>query len=146
MEITKKPNIILSKKLEKIEKLPSNIMELVSDMKKTMYENKGIGLAANQVGLNMQLFVIDEKIAEENNAPSVYINPVITSHSREKIDMEEGCLSISDYFDEIKRSKKIMIKATDENGKKFKIKARGMLARILQHEFDHLNGVLIDGK
>lgn len=143
MEIVKEFNKILHKKLEPIKRNPKDILELVSGMKKKMYESKGIGLAANQVGLDIQMFVIDEAIAHENKAPSVYINPEITSFSREKDEMEEGCLSIPGYWVQIPRSKKIMIKAMDEHGNKFKFKARGMLARILQHEHDHLQGVLI---
>ena len=146
MNIIKEPNIILNKKLEIVKSIPKNIGEIISDMKKMMYENKGVGLAANQVGLDMQLFVIDEKIAEEYGVPSAYINPVITSFSKEQDEMEEGCLSIPEFYSIIKRSKKIMIKAIDEKGEKVKFKARGFLARVLQHEYDHLQGILIKDK
>ena len=103
----------------------------------------GVGLAANQVGQDLQIFVIDANLAKENEVPDAYINPEISESSREHAEMEEGCLSIPCYWRQIKRAKKIKIKALDENGKKIKIKARGFLARVLQHEYDHLQGVLI---
>ena len=146
MEIIKESNKILGEKLNAIESLPSNITEIVSDMKKTMYTNKGVGLAANQVGLDMQLFVIDENLAKENGVTSVYINPKITNFSKDQDEMEEGCLSIPEYYIIIPRSKKIIIRSQDENGKKVKFKARGFLARVLQHEYDHLQGILIKNK
>ena len=146
MEIVKQPNPILSKKLELVKKITPEIKELVSGMKKAMIESRGIGLAANQVGRDLQIFVIDEKLAEENNVPDIYINPEITEYSKELGEMEEGCLSMPDYWRQIKRSKKIKIKALDINGKKVKIKARGLLARVFQHEYDHLRGALIEDR
>lgn len=116
---------------------------LILDMKKTMKENAGIGLAANQIGEDLAIFVIDEDIAKENNVPEAYINPEITEYSKDQDEMEEGCLSIPEYYTPIKRAKKIRIKAFDEKGNKIKFKARGLLARILQHETDHLNGITI---
>ena len=116
---------------------------LVSDMRKIMVEAHGVGLAANQVGRDLQIFVIDAKLAEENGVTDAYINPEITERSREQTEMEEGCLSLPEYWQQVKRAKKIKLKALDENGKKIKIKARGFLARVLQHEHDHLQGVLI---
>ena len=115
-------------------------------MKKQMKESSGVGLAANQVGEDLQIFVIEPNLAKENNVPDAYINPEITDRSRDTTPMEEGCLSLPDYWAEIHRSKKIQIKALDENGKKVRFKARGFLARVLQHEYDHLNGVLIKDK
>ena len=112
-------------------------------MKKSMIDNHGIGLAANQVNKDLSIFVIDEKLAIDNNVPEVFFNPEITEYSREKDEIGEGCLSIPGYEANIKRSKKIKIKAIDENGKKVKFKARGFLARVFQHETDHLNGLLI---
>ena len=85
----------------------------------------------------------DKAQARAGKNDLVFINPEITSFSKDEEDMEEGCLSVPDYWVRVNRSKKIMIKATDENGNKFKFKAKGMLARILQHEYDHLQGVLI---
>ncbi len=108
-----------------------------------MIEASGVGLAANQVGRDLQIFIIDATLAKENEVTDVFINPEITEFSRDTGEMEEGCLSLPNHWLQIKRSKKIKIKALDENGKKIKIKARGFLARVLQHEYDHLQGILI---
>ncbi len=143
MEIIKEPNKILRKKLKEIKEITPEIKALISDMRKQMVESRGVGLAANQVGRDLQLFVIDKKLAEENGVPDAYINPEITEYSKESAETEEGCLSLPDYWRQIKRSKKVKIKALDENGKKVKIKARGFLARVFQHEYDHLQGTLI---
>lgn len=112
-------------------------------MHEQMIISKGIGLAANQVGVDLQIFVIDKTIAAENSVPNTYINPEITEYSDEESEMEEGCLSIPEYFVNISRPKKIKIKALDEDGNKVKFRARGLLAKVLQHEYDHLNGRLI---
>ncbi len=143
MEIVKEPNKILRNKLGKVKKITPEIGALIFDMRKMMVEARGVGLAANQVGQDLQIFVIDKKLAEENGVPDAYINPEITEYSKESAEAEEGCLSLPDYWQQIKRSKKVKIKALDINGKKIKIKARGLLARVFQHEYDHLQGVLI---
>ncbi|MBI2063001.1 MAG: peptide deformylase [Candidatus Yanofskybacteria bacterium] len=143
MEIVKEPKKILRKKLKSVEKITPEIKALISDMRKKMVESNGVGLAANQIGHDLQIFVIDKNLADENGAPDAYINPEITEFSKNTGEVEEGCLSIPGYWHQIKRSKKIKIKALDENGKKIKIKARGFLARVLQHEYDHLQGMLI---
>ena len=146
MEITKIPNKILAKTTEKVglgDIKNGSLKELVLDMKKSMVDNEGIGLAANQINTDLSIFVIDKKLASENDVPDVFFNPEITEYSRDKDEMEEGCLSIPGYGANIKRSKKIKLKAVDENGNKIKLKARGFLARVLQHETDHLNGKVI---
>lgn len=143
MQIVKKPNKILHKPLKEVKLITPEIRALISDMRKMIIEAHGVGLAANQVGQDLQVFVIDIKLAEESGVPDAYINPEITERSRDQAELEEGCLSIPDYWVQIKRSKKIKLKALDENGKKIKIKARGFLARVLQHEYDHLQGMLI---
>ena len=143
MEIVKEPNRILHQKLRKVTDISLEIRALILAMKTTMKLAKGIGLAANQVGQDLQIFVIDEALAKGNNAPDAYLNPEITEFSKDKDEAEEGCLSIPDLWQPVSRSKKIKIKALDENGKKIKFKARGFLARVLQHETDHLNGLLI---
>jgi len=143
MEIVKEPNKILRQKLKEVKKITPEVLVLISDMRKKMVEASGVGLAANQVGKDLQIFVIDAKLAEENSVQDAYINPEITELSKDQAEMEEGCLSLPGHWQQIKRAKKIKLKALDENGKKFKIKARGFLARVLQHEYDHLQGVLI---
>lgn len=144
--IVKKPNKILSKKLENVKEITSQIKKLILSMRKVMKENNGIGLAANQVGLDMQLFIIGEELAKEYNAPSVYINPEVKAYSKQVEELEEGCLSIPETWLKIKRPKKVKVKTMDENGKKFKFIAKGILARVLQHEYEHLQGVLITDK
>ncbi|MEK7203745.1 MAG: peptide deformylase [Patescibacteria group bacterium] len=145
MEIVKIPNKILNKKLEKI-KITAQLKKLILKMKKTMKEANGIGLAANQVGQDIQLFIIDETLAKEHSAPNTYINPEIKPYSKQEEVLEEGCLSIPGAWLQIKRPKKVKVKTMDENGKKFKFIAKGVLARVLQHEYDHLQGILITDK
>lgn len=149
MKIVTLPDPILRKKMAQVsieEVMSGSLGELFSDMKKTMAKNNGVGLAANQIGLDKAIFVIDETLAGKNECPSVFINPEITEYSDEIDEEEEGCLSIPEQTFIIKRPKKINIKALDETGKKFKFTAKGYLARVLQHETDHLNGVLISDK
>lgn len=143
MKIVKEPNKILRKTLKKVMEITPKIKALISDMRKKMIEAKGVGLAANQIGEDLQVFVIDMNLAEENGVPDAYINPEITEFSKDATETEEGCLSIPGYWVRIRRARKIKMKALDENGKKIKIKARGFLARVLQHEYDHLQGILI---
>ena len=149
MEIIKIPDKILTKTTEKVglkDIKNGSYKELVLDMKKAMTDNEGIGLAANQINKDLSIFVIDEKLAAENKAPNVFFNPEITEYSRNEDEMGEGCLSIPGYEANLKRSKKVKIKAVDEHGNKIKLKARGFLARVLQHETDHLNGITIKGR
>ena len=149
MDITKLPNKILNKKVGKVsvdDTKKGFHKELILGMKETMKENRGIGLAANQAGKDLAIFVIDEVLAKEAGAPNVYINPEITEYSKDEDELEEGCLSIPEYYVQIKRAKKVKIKFIDENGEKKKIKARGFLARVLQHETDHLNGLTIKNR
>lgn len=146
MEITKTPHDVLASKTKDVsaEDIKSGVYAgLVLDMKKAMKEHEGVGLAANQLGKDLSIFVIDPKLATEHKAPEAYFNPEITEYSSDTDDIEEGCLSIPGFYTEVKRSKKIMFKALDEEGKKIKFKARGFLARVLQHETDHLNGIVI---
>jgi peptide deformylase len=146
MEITKIPHEVLAKKVAQVkaEDIKSGMYsQLILDMKKAMVEFEGIGLAANQIGKDLSIFVIDQKLALKHEVPEAYFNPEITEYSSDTDDLEEGCLSIPGFYAEIKRSKKIMFKALDEQGKKVKFKAKGFIARVLQHETDHLNGIVI---
>ncbi len=149
MKITKFPNKILSNKVKQVplENIKNGQLSLlILNMRNTMKEHRGVGLAANQVGEDLSIFVIEPTLAEENKVPDVYINPEITEYSKDSDEMEEGCLSIPEYYKPIKRAKKIKIKFIDENGKKVKLKARGFLARVLQHETDHLSGLTIKNR
>ena len=143
MQIVKYPNKILHQKLKEVKEITLEIKGLISAMRQKMVESQGVGLAANQVGQNLAIFVIDKKLAEENGVFDSYINPEITEYSKDVTEMEEGCLSLPEYWAPVSRSKKIKLKALDENGNKIKIKARGFLARVIQHETDHLKGLLI---
>ena len=146
MEITKIPHHILAKKVVRIKAADiksGTYAGLVLDMKKAMKESEGVGLAANQVGQDLAIFVIDPRLSIEHKVPETYFNPEITEYSADTDDLEEGCLSIPGFYVEVSRSKKIMFKALDESGKKIKFKAKGFLARVLQHETDHLNGIVI---
>ncbi len=116
----------------------AEIRKIVSEMRKTMKLNDGVGLSANQVGLDWRMFV-----AEYNKKFYVIFNPQITKKSDDMEVLEEGCLSVPDAFVEIARPKSVTLEGNDRSGKKVKIKAFGVLARIFQHETDHLNGKLI---
>ena len=120
--------------------LNKKTLRLIQDMKLTVKEAPGVGLAAPQVGQNLMLAIIN---LEDVGPPFVIINPKILSKSIKKTLMEEGCLSIPGYFVEVKRPKRIEAEAYNEDGKRMVIKGEGLLAKVLQHEIDHLNGVLI---
>lgn len=111
------------------------IGDLVKMMRKTMEDANGIGLAANQIGLNMRVFV-----ARVERKFYAFFNPEIVKISKDKMIMDEGCLSVPDDFEPVARADKVTIVGYDKNGKKIKIKAWGLLARVFQHEVDHLNG------
>ncbi|MCL5017224.1 MAG: peptide deformylase [Patescibacteria group bacterium] len=117
------------------------IRELIKNMRIEMAKAIGVGLSANQLGMDMRLF-----IAKVDNKQYSIFNPVITKLSKETIVMEEGCLSVPEIYGEVDRPEKITIEGFDANGKKIKIKAWGLLARVFQHETDHLNGVLFIDK
>lgn len=143
MVIIKEPDKILRKKLESVKSITPSVKVMILDMKRIMKEANGVGLAANQVGHDLSIFVIDENLAAENKVSAVYINPEISDYSKDQVEAEEGCLSLPNKWLNIRRPKKIKIKALDGEGNKIKLKARGFLARVLQHETDHLNGILI---
>jgi len=137
IKIIKYPESVLRKKCEEIEKITEEIKELIGDMKRIMIENKGIGLAAPQIGESKRIIVIMTE-----KGPEAFVNPKIIDKSQETEIMEEGCLSFPGLFFKIKRAKDIKIKATNINGNTVEISADGMLARIFQHEIDHLDGIL----
>ncbi|MDO5651842.1 MAG: peptide deformylase [Moraxella sp.] len=115
---------------------------LIDDMFATMYNAKGIGLAASQVDKHIQLIVMDLAKEGETPAPQVFINPVITPLTEDKLPYEEGCLSIPTVYDTVERPARVKIEAVDKTGKAFEMDADGLLAVCIQHEMDHLNGVL----
>lgn len=135
---------ILRKKVAKVTVVDHKIIGLVTNMFETMRNANGIGLAANQVGANKQIFVLDISPVEgyEDTKPLALINPKIISKSEETIIYEEGCLSIPDQRAEVIRPKKITIKFQDTDLNTHTIEADDLLARVMQHEYDHLQGIL----
>ena len=117
------------------------IREIIKNMRAEMAKALGIGLSANQLGMNMKLFV-----AKAGGKQYSVFNPAITKFSKETVIMEEGCLSVPEMYGEVERPEKVTLEGLDTNGKKVKIKAWGLLARIFQHETDHLNGILFIDK
>ena len=114
---------------------------LTRRMREAMKKAHGVGLSANQIGLDLNVFV-----AQVENKFYAIFNPKIISRSKEELIMEEGCLSVPEIFGNVRRSEKIILEGCDKNGKKIKIKAWGLLARVFQHEIDHLNGGLFTDK
>ena len=136
------PDKRLRERGERIETVTPAIQKLIDDMAETMYAAPGVGLAATQIGEAIQLFIVD--VAEEN-APSdlrVFINPEILQRSGE-ISWQEGCLSFPGVQEEIDRAAHVRVKAQDRNGAWFELEAESLLAVAIQHEYDHLQGVLM---
>ena len=135
---------ILRHKAKKVSEVDIETVALIKNMFHTMRNANGIGLAANQVGADKSIIVCDVSVVEEykNIKPMVLINPDIIFRSEEKIIMEEGCLSIPDIRCEIERPEKIVIAYQDTDMKEQEIEASALLARVIQHEFDHLKGIL----
>jgi len=135
---------VLRNKTGRVEKIDGSLDRLIEDMIETMHAAPGVGLAANQVGVPLQLAVIDlsgRENVEQRHPLFVIINPEILL-SVGSIVEEEGCLSIPDYSEKVKRAAKVKVRAQDRTGKPFEIEAEGLLAKALQHEIDHLNGLL----
>ncbi len=135
---------ILRKKVNKVTEVDLKTIELIKNMFDTMRNANGIGLAANQVGANKSIFVIDVSKVEdyEDTKPMTLINPKIIKRSEKKVVIEEGCLSIPDIREEIARPESITIVYHDTDLKEHTLEADGLLARVMQHEFDHLQGIL----
>ena len=135
---------ILTKKAKKIEKVDDRIKELADDMLDTMYANDGIGLAACQVGMLKAMLVYDVNYIEEGKEkkPNILINPKILSLSKSMVTVEEGCLSFPDVFNNVDRHEKVKVEYTDIEGNRKVIKASGMEAIVIQHEYDHLEGIV----
>ena len=143
-EICTYPDPVLRKKTSRVERIDSSLDRLIKDMVETMQAAPGVGLAANQVGVPLQLAVIDlsSREDEEQRHPLlVIINPEILAMEGSVIE-EEGCLSIPDYAEKVKRAVRVKVRAQDRTGKSFELEAEGLMAKALQHEIDHLNGLL----
>jgi peptide deformylase len=136
------PDKRLREKGARVQAITDEIKALVDDMAETMYAAPGVGLAATQIGVPLQVFVID--VAEENEPSDlrVFINPEIVN-KEDKIVWSEGCLSFPGITEDVERSAKVVVRAMDREGKTFELAAEGLLAVAIQHEYDHLQGVLM---
>jgi len=141
LTILKFPHPILREKAAPVTDFNAELAQLVADMADTMYVAPGVGLAANQIGVTRQILVYDPEPDPEKRAYQVLINPKIVSAEGEELG-EEGCLSVREYCAEVRRAWKIVVEAQDLSGKPLVIEAEDFPARVLQHEIDHLNGIL----
>ena len=135
------PDPFLRQKSENVDKVDKEVRKLIDDMLDTMYAAPGIGLAAIQVGVPKRIIVIDLSKEEEKN-PLYFVNPKIILKSNTKATYEEGCLSVPGQFAEIDRPNQCLINYLDYNGKQQELNAEGLLATCIQHEMDHLEGIL----
>ena len=141
-EILVVPDPVLKQVSTPVEVVDDELRALMDDMLETMYAAPGIGLAAVQIGEPVRMLVIDLAKDPEPKAPQFYINPEVVWSSEERSVYEEGCLSIPDYYADVERPASVKVRHLDLDGKEHEITAEGLLATCLQHEIDHLNGVL----
>ena len=141
-KIVIEPDPILRKKSSLIENVDDQVRKLMDDMLLTMYEAPGIGLAAVQVGILRRVIVIDISKDDQKKKPIFLVNPKIVLRSKKTSIYEEGCLSLPGHFAEIERPKECEVNYIDYHGKERKLKAKGLLSTCIQHEVDHLDGVL----
>jgi len=142
LEIKKYPEKILKQKTTPIENIDSDIQHLIENMLETMHAARGLGLAANQVGISKRLCVVDTSQEAEKKSVIILINPVIIEKEG-LIESSEGCLSIPGCSTGIKRAERVYVTGLNRDGKPINIEGTGLLARALQHEIDHLDGLLI---
>lgn len=136
------PDPVLRQVSKPVEAVDEDLRRLAGDMLDTMYDAPGIGLAAIQVGIPLRMLVLDLAKEGEPPAPQVVVNPEILDRSDERSAYEEGCLSIPDYYAEVERPASVRVAYLDGHGHRQEVTADGLLATCLQHEIDHLNGVL----
>jgi peptide deformylase len=143
-EIKKYPDTVLRAKTKRVEAFDKQLQKLIDDMAETMYAAPGVGLAANQIGVPLQLAVIDITPQEEGGPKRqlvVLVNPEMVSMEG-SILSEEGCLSVPDITEKVKRAARVKVRAQDRTGRHFELEAEGLMAKALQHEIDHLNGIV----
>ncbi len=133
------PDPRLRTRAQTVKEVDQAIRQLIADMLETMYDAKGIGLAATQVNVHQRVLVTD--VSEERNQPLALVNPQILQLNG-SIESEEGCLSVPEYYDTVKRAERIRVYALDGQGQHLEFEAEGLLAVCIQHEIDHLNGKL----
>jgi len=138
MQIITLGNELLRKKAEKIDQIDEKIAESAKLMLEILKQEKGVGVAGPQIGLMKRIFVTHAEGDEER----IFINPSILETSQETIKYEEGCLSVPGLYADVVRSESVKIQAWNEKGKPFTLEANGLLARVIQHEYDHLEGIL----
>ena len=141
-KILTEPNKILRQISEPVEKVGKEEQKLMNDMLETMYAANGIGLAAIQIGIPKRIIVMDISKDENKKEPRYFVNPVIINKDKLKSTYEEGCLSVPDQFAEIDRPKNCDVEYLNFDGEKKLLKAEGLLATCIQHEMDHLEGIL----
>ena len=142
LEILTFPNKFLTQPTKPLENIDGRVQEMIDNMASTMYEAPGIGLAAIQVGWGKSLLIYDISPPEEDRELKVIVNPKIIEYEGEFLSEEEGCLSVPDFRSDVKRAAKILVEGADREGNPLRIDAEGLLAIVLQHEIDHLNGTL----
>ena len=141
-KILTEPNKLLRQVSKPVDKVGDEERKLMDDMLETMYDAPGIGLAAIQIGVPKRIIVMDISRDQEKKEPRYFINPIIKNKNKEKAKYEEGCLSVPDQFAEIERPNTCEVEYLDYDGKKQLLKADGLLATCIQHEMDHLEGIL----
>jgi len=142
LNIVTYPDEFLRQPAKPVENIDGTTQKMIEDMYYTMYSSKGVGLAAIQVGFDNSLFVYDVSPGEEKRSFQVLINPKIIESNGRIISENEGCLSVPDLKADVKRAKSILVEGLDREGKPMRIDAEGYVAIVLQHEIDHLNGIL----
>ena len=142
LEILTAPDPRLKKKSEPVSKVDKETLDTLDNMLETMYEANGIGLAAPQVNIHKRLVVIDLQREGKNDKPLYFVNPEIVDVSDHDVEYEEGCLSVPQHYAGVVRPDKVTIAYLDREGKKQKLEADGLLACCIQHEIDHLDGIL----
>lgn len=140
LDILEYPDPRLRTIAKPVDEVTDDIRTLIDDMFETMYDAPGIGLAATQVNVHKQIIVMD--LSEDKSEPRVFINPSVEVLDGDLEDMQEGCLSVPGFYEDVSRIEHVMIRAIDRDGKPYELEARGLLAVCIQHEMDHLNGKL----
>jgi peptide deformylase len=136
------PHPVLKAKAQPVETVDAEVRQMMDDMLETMYDAPGIGLAAPQIGVGSRVIVLDVAREDEPKAPMAMVNPELIWVSDEDASYEEGCLSVPEHYAEVVRPARIRVKYLDREGAKQELEADGLLATVIQHEMDHLDGIL----
>ncbi len=142
LDIVTYPDQFLRQKTKPVNNIDGHLQQLIDNMGTTMYNAPGLGLAAIQVGIDKQMLVYDVAPNDDSRRLNVLINPKIVSAEGQVLSENEGCLSVPDYRANVKRASRILVEGVDRAGNPLRIEAEGLLAIVLQHEIDHLNGTL----